>query len=91
MLEGWNQISALIPGGVFILLAAVGAGIAIWALSKWWAKKEGGGMRGFPWIQTLFGAFLASLKVAVPGILIIFEVLLKLLLAVVGWAAGLFG
>ncbi|MBC9927385.1 hypothetical protein [Leucobacter sp. cx-169] len=97
LLEGYNQLISLVNssvGGIFIIAAAIGAAIIIFALIGWlWKKRKGGGggMSGFPWMAVIVGAVLAAPQVIFPFILGAFQILISVIMKLGSWGLSQIG
>lgn len=95
LVDGWNKLVSVIPGGLLAAMTVVGVAIIVIFVLKWvWDGRRGGGgtsMKTFPWMAVIFGAILAGPQLVVPALLSLLQALLIVGVTLFKWFAGLLG
>lgn len=89
LVSGWNSLWAAISGGnpkLNTVLAAIGAGIIVFALIKWFIdKRRGGGVsQGLPWAYLGLGGIFAAPTLIIPIALGIIALILNVVVGLIG-------
>lgn len=90
--SGLAQLIGLIPPGLMLVIAIVGALWAVGSILVWlWKRRNGGsGMSGFPVISVIGGGLLASFGIAGPTLASLVDAIVRIFVSLLDWLAGQF-